>query len=89
MQRRRHGRAAEHLADHEFTVDQLVNLKRYEVTADYVSGLAGVGFGDIGVDAIVRLKRYEVEPSFIGRLQQAGCEGLTVDEVIRLKRARR
>jgi beta-lactamase regulating signal transducer with metallopeptidase domain len=63
------------------SVDELITLKTYRVTADYVRGLRALGFNNLTAKTVTNLRIYRVTPAYIEAMAAAGYKGLTLKEL--------
>ena len=67
------------------SVDQLISLKTYGVTGEYIRQVNAAMGTKVTVDQLVSFRVYRVTPDFIKELKQAGLRELKPDDLIALK----
>lgn len=70
---------------YEPTIEDLVNLRRADVTAFYTSNIHDLGYRDVTIDQLIRMQRIGVTTSLIEQLQQENGEDIPLDEIIRYR----
>lgn len=63
------------------SIDDLIALKTYRVTADFVRGLQALGYSNLTPKTVVNLRIYNVTPAFIEAMAAAGYKGLSLKEL--------
>lgn len=63
------------------SVDELITLKTYGVTADFVRGLRALGFNSLTPKTLTSLRIYKVTPAYVEAMAAAGYKGLTLKEL--------
>lgn len=63
------------------SINELITLKTYRVTADFVRGLRALGFNNLTPKSVVSLRIYNVTPAYIEAMAAAGYKGLTLREL--------
>jgi beta-lactamase regulating signal transducer with metallopeptidase domain len=63
------------------SVDELITLKTYGVTADFVKGLRAIGFNNLTPKTVVNLRIYKVTPAYIEAMTSVGYKSLTLKEL--------
>ena len=66
------------------TVDQLIELKEYGVTPDYIRALQSAGYHP-SVQELISLKQYGVSPDYIEDLRKNGLNNLDIKQLIKFK----
>lgn len=68
------------------TIEQIVQLARYGVDAEYIESLRAAGLDELSFDALMTLGRQDVEPEFVANLFAAGYNDLSVEEIVSMHR---
>ncbi len=67
------------------TADNLVRLKTFDVTPEYIEAIKRAGYNDITVRQICELKAHGITPEFIKEVQGMSNEKLTPRELVQVK----
>jgi hypothetical protein len=67
--------------------DDVVSLAIHGVTAEFIDGLAALGYRDFTAQDLVSLRIHGVTPDYVGSLQRAGMTHLSADQLVRLRLA--
>ena len=68
------------------TLDDILRMKRYGVTVEYIIGLKKLGFKNLTVDEVVTMKRYNASLAYISKMKDYGNEKLTADDIAMMSR---
>ncbi|HLO19525.1 MAG TPA: hypothetical protein VK192_03425, partial [Sphingomicrobium sp.] len=65
-------------------VDDIIQMKAVGVTPQYVQGLTGAGFGNLGDDEIVEARAVGLTPDYMRRVRATGVH-VTLDDLLELR----
>jgi beta-lactamase regulating signal transducer with metallopeptidase domain len=68
------------------SVDDLVRLKRYDVTPAFIRQMKALGYDRLSVDDLVSLRKHGVTPAYIGQMKSALKRLPTVEELVKLRK---
>ena len=71
--------------DDGLTADNLIRLKMYGVTPEFIEAIKKAGYDDVTVRQICDLKMHGVTPEFIKQAQGLSSEKLTARELVQMK----
>ncbi|MFQ5569208.1 MAG: M56 family metallopeptidase, partial [Rhodothermales bacterium] len=64
------------------TIEQLIQLSKYGVDAEFIRNLKDLGFDDLSFEELVVLAKYGADPEYIRDMQAAGFPDLTVRDIV-------
>lgn len=67
------------------SVDDMVNLRRAEVTAHYTSNIHDLGYREVTIDQLIRMRRIGVTPALVQRLQAERGADIPLEDIIRYR----
>ncbi|MGM0586877.1 MAG: M56 family metallopeptidase [Bacteroidota bacterium] len=70
--------------DGEYTVEELIEMKKYGVTREYIDALKKAGYDHLSAEALIDFKKYGVTLSLIEALQSNGFTDLEPEELVDL-----
>jgi beta-lactamase regulating signal transducer with metallopeptidase domain len=71
--------------DEGLTVENLIRLRMYNVTPEYIEAIRKAGYEDVTVRQIAELKMHGITPDFIKQAQSMSGEKLSVRELAQMK----
>jgi len=67
------------------TISQYASLKHQEITPEYVSGFAKLGFTNIPLQQLNYIKMSGITPEFVSEMKQKGFESKDLQRYVQLK----
>jgi beta-lactamase regulating signal transducer with metallopeptidase domain/uncharacterized protein YnzC (UPF0291/DUF896 family) len=71
--------------DEGLTVENLIRLRMYNVTPEYIEAIKKAGYEDVTARQITELKAHDVTPDFIKQAQSMSGEKLSARELVQMK----
>ena len=66
------------------SLDQIIQLRTYGVTPDYIRQFSEAGLTDLSFDQLLQLGIHNVDPDFVREMRAAGFDDLSVDKLVEL-----
>jgi bla regulator protein blaR1 len=71
--------------DEGLTVEDIIRLRMYNVTPEYIEAIKKAGYGDVTARQVAELKMHDITPDFIKQAQSMSGEKLSVGELVQMK----
>lgn len=71
--------------DEGLTTENLIRLRMYNITPEYIEAIKKAGYEDVTVRQITELKMHDITPDFIKQAQSMSGEKLSVRELAQMK----
>jgi beta-lactamase regulating signal transducer with metallopeptidase domain len=71
--------------DEGLTVENLIRLRMYNVTPEYIEAIKKAGYEDVTARQITELKMHDITPDFIKQAQSMSGEKLSARELVQMK----
>ncbi|MBL8203806.1 MAG: M56 family metallopeptidase [Blastocatellia bacterium] len=71
--------------EESLTADNLVRLKMYNITPEYIEAIKKAGYDDVTVRQICELKMHNITPEFIKEVQGLSSDKLSVRDLVQVK----
>ncbi|MBO0862212.1 MAG: hypothetical protein J2P21_27700 [Chloracidobacterium sp.] len=71
--------------DEGLTVENLIRLRMYNVTPEYIEAIKKAGYEDVTARQITELKMHDITPDFIKQAQSMSGEKLSAHELVQMK----
>lgn len=66
------------------TPKQLVELRMYDVTPDYVRAMRGIGYPNLSPSQLIALRMHDVKPEYVQAMRDAGYTDLSPEQLAEL-----
>lgn len=66
-------------------IDQLVEMSKHGVDADFIQELRAAGYLSLTPDELINLAKHGVDADFLRELRDAGFDRLSMDDLVRLQ----
>ncbi|HYE72403.1 MAG TPA: M56 family metallopeptidase, partial [Blastocatellia bacterium] len=71
----------------ELSVDEIIRMKMFGVTPEYIEEMKRAGYGNLTVRQLTRLRSLGVNADYLKQVKELGFDKATIDELIKLRTA--